>query len=209
MAWEWRPSERLDWGMADASEADPVPETPSPAETADGDSREIGGEALWTLSSAKPGNGVEQLRDNNFETFWQSDGSQPHLINIQFHRKMRVKHLMLYCDYKRDESYTPQKVEVRAGTGFHDLRKVQVVELDEPTGWATIDLVTKEGGSEVPKFLRAHIVQIRVLSSHQNGRDTHVRQVKIFGPRQSDTKGFGTELSRFTSIEFQQFASIR
>jgi hypothetical protein len=30
------------------------------------------------------GFGVEQLRDNNFETYWQSDGHLPHLVNIQF-----------------------------------------------------------------------------------------------------------------------------
>ena len=27
----------------------------------------------------------------------------------------------LYMDYKLDESYTPSKVAVRAGTNFHDL----------------------------------------------------------------------------------------
>ncbi len=33
--------------------------------------KEIGEEAVWTLSSAKPGNGVDQLRDDNVNTFWQ------------------------------------------------------------------------------------------------------------------------------------------
>jgi len=33
--------------------------------------REIGDLAVWTLSSAKPGNGVEQLRDDSVSTFWQ------------------------------------------------------------------------------------------------------------------------------------------
>jgi len=33
--------------------------------------REIGDEAVWTLSSAKPGNGVDQLRDGTVESFWQ------------------------------------------------------------------------------------------------------------------------------------------
>ena len=36
------------------------------------DMREIGHEAVWSLSTAKPGNGVEQLRDNNSDTYWQS-----------------------------------------------------------------------------------------------------------------------------------------
>jgi hypothetical protein len=30
--------------------------------------------------------------------------------------------------------------------------------------------------------VRAHLVQIAVLANHQNGRDTHIRQVKIYGP---------------------------
>lgn len=43
------------------------------------------------MSSAKAGNGVDQLRDDNTSTFWQSDGAQPHTINIQFMKKTRVK----------------------------------------------------------------------------------------------------------------------
>ena len=27
-------------------------------------------------------------RDDNTETYWQSDGPQPHLVNIQFHKKV-------------------------------------------------------------------------------------------------------------------------
>ena len=46
--------------------------------------REIGEQAIWSLSSCKPGFGIDQLRDNNFDTYWQSDGPQPHLISIQF-----------------------------------------------------------------------------------------------------------------------------
>jgi len=176
----------------------------------DPERREIGGEAAWTLSSAKPGNGVEQLRDNNFETFWQSDGAQPHLINIQFYKKMKIKEVQFYCDFKRDESYTPNKISIKAGTGFHDLREVKLEELEEPDGWVKIDLTTKTNSlNGFIQHLRAHVVQIAVLSSHQNGRDTHVRQVKIYGPRQPSTKGFGTELSSFNTIEFQQFSCVR
>ena len=52
--------------------------------------REVGDLAVWTLSSAKHGNGVDQLRDDLITTFWQSDGHQPHLVNIQFLKKMRI-----------------------------------------------------------------------------------------------------------------------
>jgi len=35
--------------------------------------RELGDDAVWSLSSAKQGNGVEQLRDDDTNTFWQSE----------------------------------------------------------------------------------------------------------------------------------------
>ncbi|CAK0870526.1 unnamed protein product [Prorocentrum cordatum] len=102
--------------------------------------REVGDEAAWSLSSAKPGNGVEQLRDGNTETFWQSDGPQPHLINIQFQRKLRVSELRIFTNHKVDESYTPSCISVRIGTAHHDLQEIQVIDLREPDGWITVRL---------------------------------------------------------------------
>ena len=55
------------------------------------------------------GFGVDQLRDNCLETYWQSDGPQPHLVNIQFRKKTTVQDVCLYADYKLDESYTPNR----------------------------------------------------------------------------------------------------
>ncbi|EMP25916.1 Anaphase-promoting complex subunit 10 [Chelonia mydas] len=76
-----------------------------------------------------PGFGVDQLRDDNLETYWQSDGSQPHLVNIQFRRKTTVKTLCIYADYKSDESYTPSKISVRVGNNFHNLQEIRVNQL--------------------------------------------------------------------------------
>ncbi|KAJ7521220.1 hypothetical protein O6H91_19G042900 [Diphasiastrum complanatum] len=147
----------------------------------DGDKREIGKLAVWSVSSAKPGNGVDLLRDSNYETYWQSDGAQPHLVNIQFQKKVRLKQIAIYVDFKHDESYTPNKISVRAGNSFYDLREIKVVELVEPVGWVNVSLCPNES----KEFLRAFLVQLAVLSNHQNGRDTHIRQIKIYGPRQS------------------------
>jgi hypothetical protein len=57
--------------------------------------REVGLLAVWTVTSAKPGNGVELLRDGREDTYWQSDGSQPHLVNIQFQKKVRHHRIFL------------------------------------------------------------------------------------------------------------------
>ena len=190
--------------------------------------RDIGSQAHWSLSSTKPGNGVEQLRDSSLDTYWQSDGMQPHYIHIQFARRQTVSALAMYLDYSMDESYTPKKFVVKVGTTFHNLEEVRVVEVREPCGWCVVPLWRKLGedvldgildpeGAEsddendndeemngnphrrrkkhhhVPmwkrKPLRTHFVQVGIISMHQNGRDTHVRQVRVFGPRDDGSGG--------------------
>lgn len=106
-------------------------------EVIDGAVREIGKQAIWSLSSCKPGadfcymtkmsrivnlgNGVEQLRDGSLETYWQSDGPQPHLVNIQFRRKVTIKvcysPLLLYLiivDIIRIFAFTPTSRRTKA-----------------------------------------------------------------------------------------------
>ena len=58
----------------------------------------------------------------------QSDGVQPHMINIQFHKKMHIHEIVIYTDFKLDESYTPKRMSVRAGNTAHDLEEVRAVE---------------------------------------------------------------------------------
>lgn len=183
--------------------------------------REIGREALcWQLSSAKPGNGVEQIRDQSTDTYWQSDGvSQPHWIQVHFARRVAISHVCLFLDYNLDESYTPKTLNVKVGMTTQDLVPAihppqTVIELNEPVGWCIIplqappdpldELVDEEedednenndaDAEDKAKFkqralVRTHMIQICILSMHQNGRDTHVRQVQLYGPR-SGTTGF-------------------
>ena len=162
--------------------------------------REIGNQAVWSLSSCKPGFGVEQLRDGNLETYWQSDGPQPHLISIQFRRKTAIQNICLYADYKADESYTPSKISIRAGNHFHDLHQIELIELEEPSGWLTVSL------SDGDKPLRTYMLQIAVLANHQNGRDTHMRQIKIHAP----LNDCGTyKMPTFTSVECAMYSTIK
>ncbi|VYS52732.1 unnamed protein product [Arabidopsis thaliana] len=146
----------------------------------DDDLREMGKNAAWSVSSCKPGNGVTTLRDDNLETYWQSDGLQPHLINIQFQKKVKLQLVVLYVDFKLDESYTPSKISIRAGDGFHNLKEIKGVELVKPTGWVCLSL---SGTDPRETFVNTFMLQIAILSNHLNGRDTHIRQIKVYGPR--------------------------
>lgn len=50
----------------------------------EGEKREIGKLAAWTVSSNKPGNGVEMLRDNNLLTYWQLGFFSHSLLHLCF-----------------------------------------------------------------------------------------------------------------------------
>lgn len=181
--------------------------------------RELGREALcWQLSSAKPGNGVEQIRDQSTDTYWQSDGmSQPHWIQVHFARRVAISHVCLYLDYNLDESYTPKHLSIQVGMTTHDLAPAiyppnTVVEFNEPVGWCIIPLTAPPDPLDVEeddppddtihgphprsaalssqhhqRLVRTHLIQISIISMHQNGRDTHVRQVQLYGPRTAGT----------------------
>ena len=97
-------------------------------------------EAVWSLSTAKPGNGVAQIMDSSPDTYWQSDGPQPHLINIHFAKRKGICEVAFYLDYSLDESYTPQRIGIKAGVTFHDLEEIKVVEMNEPVGWISVPL---------------------------------------------------------------------
>ncbi|KAF5296234.1 hypothetical protein FQA39_LY12571 [Lamprigera yunnana] len=168
-----------------------------------GNVREVGSQAIWSLSSCKPGFGVEQLRDDRTDTYWQSDGQLPHLVNIQFQRKTTVSDIFIYTEYKLDESYTPSRISIRIGTHFNDLQEIEVIMLTEPAGWVHIPIK-----DIYDKPIRMFMIQIAVTSNHQNGRDTHMRQIKIHSP----TEGRGIAMDNFmnfSTIEFQRHATIR
>ncbi|KAG5006946.1 hypothetical protein JHK85_025488 [Glycine max] len=50
------------------------------------------------------------------------------------------KLIVLFLVFKLDESYTPRKVSIRAGDGFHNLKEIKTVELMKATGWVYLSL---------------------------------------------------------------------
>lgn len=67
------------------------------------------------------------------------------------------------------------------------------LELKDPSGWFLIELNPSgsagDGSSSNQthhKVVKTFMVQLAVLLNHQNGRDTHIRQIKVFGPRQQN-----------------------
>lgn len=55
--------------------------------------------------------------------------------------------------------------------------------------------------------LRTFFLQIVVLAMHQNGRDTHIRQIKIYSPR--ETNIFGPSTIEPTTAQISAYFMIR
>lgn len=177
--------------------------------------------ANWKLSSSKPGFGLLQLREDSPDSFWQSDGSNngngngsntnnnngmnqngngelntPHLITIQFSKKVAIERISLFTNFSIDESYTPAKIQILAGSSDGwDLREVCLVSFNKPIGWSHIIF----NGIRSDRVLKCFLIKLVVLSNHQDGKDTHLRSVKVFGKktmkRQGTIGGAGAGLS--------------
>ena len=109
----------------------------------------------------------------------RSDGQQPHFLTIHFLRRVEIRAIRFYVDYNQDESYTPTHILFYAGTGHHDLTQFAEVPLTNPMGWQDVPIAGCGGGPD-GHSLCCWIVQMHVKENHQNGKDTHIRGIKIF-----------------------------
>lgn len=154
--------------------------------------KEINNLAHFGVSSHKPGNGVPELLSDDTDKYWQSDGQQPHLLTIHFLRRVEIRAIRFYVDYNQDESYTPTNIVLYAGTGPHDLIQFAEMPLVNPVGWQEVP-VRNAGGGVDGHSLCCWIVQIHVKENHQNGKDTHIRGIKIYGLDENLVGGGATE----------------
>lgn len=144
---------------------------------------EVGDTAVWHVSSAKHGNGVLQLRDRDDKTFWQSDGVLPHNVSVEFSKLTQVVYVAVLLLFNSDESYTPKHISVRAGTHSLDAAEVGSVNVEGPNGWVMIELSEDLRHKNTLNRVWCTYLHILVSENHQNGRDTHVRGVRLFSSR--------------------------
>jgi anaphase-promoting complex subunit 10 len=66
-----------------------------------------------------------------------------------------------------------------AGTGHHDLIQFAEVPLTNPVGWQDVPIAGSGGGAD-GHSLCCWMVQMHIKENHQNGKDTHIRGIKIY-----------------------------
>jgi anaphase-promoting complex subunit 10 len=102
-------------------------------------------------------------------------------------------------DFSQDESYTPKQLCIKAGNSLTDLQQIQFLDLNEPSGWIAVELHTDD---HLLSLLKAYFVQVQILANHQNGKDCHVRGLRVYSP----IENFGlqeSDMLPFSSLEFQ------
>uniref|UniRef100_A0A4W5JV73 Anaphase-promoting complex subunit 10 n=1 Tax=Hucho hucho TaxID=62062 RepID=A0A4W5JV73_9TELE len=125
-------------------------------------------------------------------TNWQSDRSQPHLVNIQF------RHLPVCLSACLSMKTSQTLANHQNGRDTH-MRQMQV-------------LANQQNGRDT------HMRQMKVLANHQNGRDTHMRQMKVLANHQNSRDTHMRQMKvlssigkfpRCTTVDFMMYRTIR
>lgn len=117
------------------------------------------------LSSTKPGHRLSDLFSSDPDSYWHSNDSLPHFIHIKFPILTYISEISIDLSYEQDDSYTPEKICI-----FVDTKLYQSHKLFEPEGTIRFDIQKK-----------LFEVDLVIRTNHQEGRDSHVRGLKIFG----------------------------
>ena len=120
------------------------------------------------LSSSKREHSLRELLYKDMSEYWATDDALPHAIQISFARTRYVQSVQLFLSFTQDDSYTPERIDVRAGLTRDDVRTISSVELVEPEGLLTLSIAR-----------RCLDVQVVINSNHQEGKDSHVRHLKV------------------------------
>ncbi|TQV95228.1 hypothetical protein V2A60_009723 [Cordyceps javanica] len=141
--------------------------------------KEISNLGKFTVSSHKPGNGVQELRSDDLKLYWQSDGPQPHKLTVYFIKRVGIRVIRFFVDYHEDESYTPTKIVFKSGTSENNMIEFATMIMDNPYGWQDVP-ICGAGGEPDGNTLVSYVLQMQILENHQNGKDTHLRGIKIY-----------------------------
>ncbi|KAG5859715.1 anaphase-promoting complex subunit 10 [Encephalitozoon hellem] len=126
------------------------------------------------LSSFKREHSLKELLSKDMSEYWATDDVLPHSIQISFDKVRYVQSVQLFLSFTQDDSYTPERIEIRSGLTRESIKEISSVELVEPEGLLTLNVARK-----------CLYVQIVINSNHQEGKDSHIRHLKVL---ESSTK---------------------
>ncbi len=137
-------------------------------------STDIAALAQVTVSSSN--SLVGRLLDGDTDTFWQTDGSRPHWIQLNFDEDWKVQSVQMYVDYERDRSYCPKKVCIEITHDGETTSAGSTVVPVASKGWVSVS-----ADEEVPFICRS--LKVLVQENQDGGTNSKVRGLRVFGSR--------------------------
>jgi hypothetical protein len=84
----------------------------------------------------------------------------------------------------------------------------KIFRLDEPVGWYKISFEEVNLKGEIIKpYIKTHGIKLLVLQNMHNGKDTHIRCVKLFSPREH--RSYDLTNPKYITVEMSQFECLR
>jgi anaphase-promoting complex subunit 10 len=111
---------------------------------------------------------------------------------VYFVKRVGIRDIRFFVDYSEDESYTPTKIVFKSGTSENNLIEFATMTMDSPVGWQQVP-IAGAGGEPVGNTLASYVLQMQILENHQNGKDTHLRGIKIYAFDADAAQGAGRE----------------
>lgn len=133
--------------------------------------------AYWKPTSFKPSNPIENVVNGDPDSFWQSDGAQPHQVEVYFSRRVNIAIIAMFFSLKVDESYTPKLIKIYAGHSPSDCELHKIIELEKLNGWFTLNFTDNRPQDGL---LKCQYLKFTFPLNHENGKDTHLRGIRLF-----------------------------
>lgn len=136
---------------------------------------ELSSIAKYEASSTRKGYGIMNICNCSENSYWQSNGTLPHVIDISFPQIVLISKISMFVDYNKDDSYTPSSAILLLGFDTSDLIQSGFAKFNKHTGWIHI-----YSNDESPPTIAMH-VRIVITCNHHDGLDSRIRCLNIFG----------------------------
>lgn len=133
--------------------------------------------AYWRATSFKASNPIINVINDDPNSFWQSDGAQPHEVEVYFSKRVNIAIIAMYFSLKVDESYTPKLIKIYVGHSLSDCELYKIVELEKLNGWFAL---TFNDNRPQDGLMKCQFIKFTFPLNHENGKDTHLRGIRLF-----------------------------
>lgn len=117
-------------------------------------------------------------------------------MNIKFKQATKIVQICLNLNYEKDESYTPNRIILRAGHDEYSIVQVFEYDIIKPNGWISYKV------SNDRDDICAFFYQLIFPYNYLNGKDLRIRGLRLIAKR-----SLNSPIDELHSIESEELFS--